>query len=416
MSIGYACLALGVLHTEYKTCKISSVTTDVLSELISYNLDSLERIIDYNIENNIKLFRISSDLIPFGSSPVNQVRWWEIYSDQFSRIGKKIKDFGMRVSLHPGQYTVINSPSLDVVKRAQEDLIYHARILESLGVDYSHKMVIHIGGVYGDKPEAMERFAIHFLELPENVRKRMIIENDDKSYNISDVLILSEILKIPVVFDNLHNYLNPAKETKADEEWIAICQETWKKQDGQQKIHYSKQDVIKKSGSHSFTINPDQFLDLYRRINRQDIDIMLEVKDKNLSALKLNLCLNSNQQISALEKVWEKYKYKVLEHSPEVYNQIRELLKDKNSYPVLNFFRLVDYALALELTLGHQINAIMHVWGYFKHLQEEKLIFQKRLLRFQEGKLSISAMKNYLFSLAFKENEKYLIQSYYFAF
>ena len=120
--IGYACLALAVPDTGFKSCIMKNATDEKLRELISHNLSSLENLVDYNIRNNIMLFRISSDIIPFGSSPVNQLEWWNIFKEDFSRIKKKIINSGMRISMHPGQYTVLNSPDEGIVSRAIEDL------------------------------------------------------------------------------------------------------------------------------------------------------------------------------------------------------------------------------------------------------------------------------------------------------
>lgn len=118
--------------------------------MTTHNLAALERMIDYNRKNDIKLFRISSDLIPFGSSPINALAWPEIRKT-FDRIGAKIRKNGIRVSLHPGQYTVLNSPTEDVGERAIADLIYHDKILAALGTDTTNKIVLHVGGIYGDK-------------------------------------------------------------------------------------------------------------------------------------------------------------------------------------------------------------------------------------------------------------------------
>ncbi|MGD9605047.1 MAG: UV DNA damage repair endonuclease UvsE [Bacilli bacterium] len=416
MNIGYACLALGVLHTDYHTCRINNANKENLITLIKYNLTSFENIIDYNIKNDLHLFRISSDLIPFGSNSVNSLLWWDLFKDDFNRIGEKIRNHNIRVSCHPGQYTVINSPSQEVVNRAFDDLIYHERILSSLGTASSSKIVLHIGGIYGNKEEAKKRFVQNFLLLPQSVKQRLIIENDDKSYNIEDVLEISEQINIPVVFDNLHHFLNPPKKYLTDQEWINLCKYTWKSQDGNQKIHYSEQDPIKKAGSHSFIINPDTFIAWFKELKRDDLDVMLEVKDKNISAIKITHCLNDHLKMRDLEKSWEKYKYKVLEMSPKLYLQIRQLLKDKQNPLPLNFYRLVDFAINQEPKRGHEENAIMHIWGYFKHREHEKIVFQKRLERFREGSLSLNAFKNYLFNLALEENIDYLLQSYFFAF
>ena len=92
MRIGYACKLLGVVNTDMRSCTLKNASSEKLSELIKHNINSLNAMIDYNIENNIKLFRISSDLIPFGSSEVNKIKWWEVYSEQLIDIGKKIKN------------------------------------------------------------------------------------------------------------------------------------------------------------------------------------------------------------------------------------------------------------------------------------------------------------------------------------
>jgi len=112
-----------------------NATPEKLTEVTAHNLEALEKMIDYNLANDIRLYRISSDLIPFGSSPVNALDWPEIHKEAFDRIGAKIRKSGMRVSLHPGQYTVLNSPTEDVVERAILDLEYHTKMLACIGAN-----------------------------------------------------------------------------------------------------------------------------------------------------------------------------------------------------------------------------------------------------------------------------------------
>lgn len=244
MAIGYACLVFGVPDTGMKRCLIKNATRDRLSQLTLGNLQALDRIIDYNIKNEIKLFRISSDLIPFSSNPINDIKWWKVYEKEFQIIANKIKDHGIRISMHPGQYTVLNSPDRDVVNRAVQDLNYHGRVLDSLGEDKKDKIILHIGGVYKNKEKAMERFITNYDQLSDSVKNRLVIENDDKSYNISDVLEIGSILDIPVVFDNLHHQANPSHLDKPMIYWIDRCAHTWHKRNEVQKIHYSSK-IIK---------------------------------------------------------------------------------------------------------------------------------------------------------------------------
>ena len=416
MSIGYACLNIGTPDTNIRSVMQRNATPEKLTEVTAHNLAALEKMIDYNRKNGIKLFRISSDLIPFGSSPVNALPWWDIHAEAFQHIGAKIRKSGMRVSFHPGQYTVLNSPDEDVVARAILDLAYHAKMLECLGVDNQHKIVLHVGGIYGDKKEALERFEQNFRRLPEAVRNRLIIENDDRLYNIEDVIGLADRLQIPAVYDNLHHAINPPLSGGADQYWIAEAKKTWKAVDGNQKIHYSQQVPGKRPGAHTDTIQLDTFLTFHEQLEDKQIDIMLEVKDKNLSAIKCQNATTATPKPVLLEKEWGRYKYAVLERSPAVYQAIRTLLKDKEAYPVQEFYRLIDTAFAEEPHPGYAENAAAHVWGYFKkHATDaERRQYEKNLSNYRNNTGTLATLKRQLFKMAEKYEVDYLLQSLYF--
>ena len=416
MRIGYACLTVGVPNTELKTCLLKNASDEKLTELIKHNLNALEKMIDYNIDNQVELFRISSSLIPFGSNPVNRISWWEIFEKQLKKIGKKIAKSGMRVSMHPGQYTVLNAADENIVTNAIADLDYHARIMDSLGLSPENKIILHIGGVYNDKKQAIKRFLKNYQRLDETVRKRLVIENDDKSYTISDVLIIGKALDIPVVFDNLHHQVNPCEENRPDSDWIDICKTTWKNQDGLQKIHYSQQHPDKKAGSHSKTIAITEFMAYYQELYGRDLDIMLEVKDKNLSAVKCINCTAGSKAINRLEQEWSKYKYAVLERSPLDYLEIRKLLNNKDSYPCMEFYQLIESAFQKETTIGHSINVAQHIWGYFRTLAlpSEKKYFLKLLDQYEKGEASLKKLKKNLWKMTVKYEQTYLLDSYYF--
>lgn len=312
MSIGYACIVIGVPGLSLKSCTLKYATEEKLRHISLYNLWVLNDVVDYNISKGILLFRISSDIIPFASHPVNRQEWWKDHSELLSAIGTKIKNSGMRVSMHPGQYTVLNSPDSDVVERAGIDLLYHARFLDALDVDSSHKIILHVGGVYGNKEQSAIRFIQSCNCLSNTLKKRLVLENDEKCYNIADVLAIANEASLPVVFDNLHHAMNAPVSTLSEPtdgmemssdsrteaapvEWIKRCRSTWKAQDGRQKIHYSQQMAGGKPGAHSLTIDVNEFNSFYHSIMDLDVDIMLEVKDKNLSAIK---CIQSAKQIS----------------------------------------------------------------------------------------------------------------------
>ena len=416
MRIGYACLALGVPGSGMRSSIKKNATPEKLREIIAHNLEALDHLIDYNIKNGIRLFRISSDLIPFASSPVNGLVWWEEFNGEFRRIGDKIRDSGMRVSMHPGQYTVLNSPDEGVVSRAVEDLVYHARVLDSLGTGPDHKIILHVGGVYQERENAKERFRVTYRNLPPEIRRRLVIENDERSYDIEDVLELGLGLGIPVVFDNLHHAILNRDSSRRDSFWIEACKPTWKAVDGHQKIHYSQQNPGKRTGSHSESIRIEPFMAFHDSLNRDDLDIMLEVKDKNLSAVKCINCTAEDRTIRSLELEWSRYKYRVLEGSHVDYLAIRTLLKDKSAYPAFPFYRLVEHALEKEPEPGGRVNAAQHVWGYFKKTasEGEKITFTKHMDAFMEGRTTIAPVKRFLNRLTEKYGECYLMDSYYF--
>ena len=415
MSIGYACLAVAVNGSEMKSCTLKNANEERLMSLIEHNLSALETVIDYNVLNGIKLFRISSDLIPFGSSVAADIPWHEHLSGEFSRIGQKIMKAGMRVSMHPGQYTVLNSINNAVVERAIEDLDYHEKVLDALGLDPEHKLVLHLGGVYGNKAQAIKRFLVHYRHLEPAVKNRLVLENDDTMFNIDNVLEASSAVDIPVVYDNLHNAANPADHAMSDLDWINLCGATWKRGDGLQKIHYSQQNPTKRTGAHSETIELETFLDFYHRLSAMDIDIMLEVKDKNISALKCINCV-SNQGIGALEREWARYKYSILERSPAEYGRIRTLLTDKNTYPALEMYRLIEEAYRTPIHRGNAVNAVQHVWGYFKNkaTKTEKSRFDRLLTKYLSDDASLTSLKNCLHRIARKYKEEHLLNGYYF--
>lgn len=417
MAIGYACLVKGIPDVKYKTCRKANATESHLLLLIEHNLKVLDRMIEYNHQAGIKLFRMSSDIIPFGSDfTVNTLNWAETFEDLFIQIGEKIRRYGIRVSMHPGQYTVLNSPRRDVVDRAIDDLRYHTQFLDALGVNSENKIIVHIGGVYNDKEAAIESFSHVYKQLDPQIKKRLIIENDDRSYTIEDALIVSQKTGAPVVYDNLHHAINGGNYSYPDSYWINKAKLTWKEQDGRTKVHYSQQEPNGRVGAHSQFIRIDEFMLFYEDVKACDVDIMLEVKDKNISAIKCQLATTTAPKISDLEKEWARYKYSVLERSPLIYESIRVLLKDKSTYPVISFYRLIEAALSQEIEAKKAINSMDHVWGYVnkKATNKEKEVYQKYKLSLLEDVKLLEKAKRFLYKLAVKYDVDYLVKSLYF--
>jgi UV DNA damage endonuclease len=276
LRLGYACVNTG-LPSAGRTVRLANATPDRLRKLIADNLDALETILRWNEQHGIEVFRITSDLIPFGSHPVNELAWWEEHAVSFEQIARLLRRSGARLSTHPGQYTVLSSKKVEVVEAAVAELEYQNRLLESFGTDASHKIVVHVGSV--------ERFETGFDRLSEGARSRLVLENDERT-PLEQVLPLAERVGVPVVLDVFHHRLAPSLDGLSTRELVFRTAETWKEVDGRQKIHFSTQAPGKRPGAHAERIDLEAFAELVDEVGDLPLDCMLEVKDKEQSVLR----------------------------------------------------------------------------------------------------------------------------------
>jgi UV DNA damage endonuclease len=138
--------------------------------------------------------------------------------------------------------------------------------------------------IYGDKQTSKKRFILNYNNLlSDRVKKRLVIENDDHLYNLDDCLEIHNEIKIPIILDTFHHecFGNNLKLHHI----IKITNHTWNNQkDGVMMIDYSNQEQNQRIGKHSNTLDVQKFLEFLSSINSIDLDIMLEIKDKEKSA------------------------------------------------------------------------------------------------------------------------------------
>lgn len=299
--VGYACLCTSLPTASPRGTILRNATPERLCALIAGNLDGLAAVLRFNVEHGISLFRISSDVIPFGSHPVNTVPWWDEFAPQLADIGVYIKAHDLRVSLHPGQYTVLSSPKTEVVDAAVRDLLFHARLLDALGVSSHHKIVLHIGGAYGDKNAALWRWMAAVRTLPDYVRARLVVENDERLFGVEDVLTAARGADVPVVFDILHHrvyagYPNEITDPPADlPDILRTVFATWNPdRDGIPKMHYSTQDPAKRPGAHAEYVDTAEVAAFLKQTPPEAaFDLMLEAKAKEQALFKLREALGA---------------------------------------------------------------------------------------------------------------------------
>jgi UV DNA damage endonuclease len=283
LRIGYPCINRTLECVGDKTFRLRSYSEQRLVEVVGNNLRCLERVLHWNAERGIGFFRISSDLVPFASHPVCAFPWQEHFRAEFARIGRFMRRHAMRISMHPDQFTLINALDERIVQNSVRELAYHAEVLDLLGPAHTAKIQIHVGGVYGDRDAAIARFAQRYRLLPEPVRRRLVVENDDVNYPVADCLRVHELTGVPVLFDWFHHTVNNRGEDAA--EALADCARTWRRGDGPPMVDYSSQEPGARRGRHAEHIDLADFRRFVRAARPVDCDVMLEIKDKERSAL-----------------------------------------------------------------------------------------------------------------------------------
>jgi UV DNA damage endonuclease len=249
--------------------------------LATQNLRDLLTILQYNVEHDIRLFRLSSDIFPFASHPEHG------YSLDFADpllkyIGDYAKKHGIRLTMHPGQFNVLSAEKSEVIKNTYLELNHHCDILDRMGMGVDSVMVIHGGGVYGNKTLALERLVTNIRNLPENTRNRLVLENCEMSYSVEDLLPVSELLRVPLVVDFHHDDIHGSSEPV--EFYFDRVFVVWKSRGIKPKVHVSNScpgvlssDNKTKRRKHSDLIG---FLHPALLTIDFSIDVMLEAKLK----------------------------------------------------------------------------------------------------------------------------------------
>ena len=284
--LGFVASVLSEDISTSRTCRLKNATPDRLRELTEENLRALRAVLTFLERHRIRLYRISSNVVPFASHPANTTRWWKEYAGRLHALGTRIRTLGIRVSMHPGQYTVLNSPNTAIVQAATAELDYHARLLDALDAPPASKIVLHIGGLYGGTEEAaMERFVAAAERRPTAVLRRLVVENDDRLFDAEEALAVARRLRIPVVFDWLHHQANPCR--RPVDEVLTEIFATWREVDGRPKVHLSTQARGGPPGAHADYVAPDDVRAFLRVAPDRPFDCMLEAKQKDRAVLRL---------------------------------------------------------------------------------------------------------------------------------
>lgn len=287
--LGYACLSNTLNITSSSTMTYSYYNKNnkefinkKLDKIIISNFEALKEILNYNIKNEIYFFRMTSNLIPLATHPNVDFEIFKRYDKYFKEIGKIIKENNLRVDMHPDQFCVLNSINNNTVNTSINILKNCQNMFDAMNID--SKLVLHVGGKTNGKKESMKRFINNFNLLDDNLKKMIILENDDKVYNIKNVLKICNTLNIPMVLDYHHYKCN--KTNEKIEDYIEKIFNTW---DTIPKIHFSSPKSKKEKRAHHEYIDSDEFIKFIEKIKfiDRDFDIMIEAKGKDDALFRL---------------------------------------------------------------------------------------------------------------------------------
>ena len=285
MKIGYPCVNEAMDCSAANTFRLASYSEERLLAAVSANLACLRRMLEWNVAQGLLFFRMGSGIVPFGSHEINNFPWQTHFATDFRAIGDYIKANNLRVSFHPDQFVVLNSPSSDIVQRSIQELVYQGSMLDLMGLDGTAKLQIHVGGLYGDRELAISRFAQVYATLPAAVQARVVVENDDRLFSLRDCLELHQLTGVPILFDNFHHECLNHGEPMA--EALRLAAGTWHPtRDGVPMMDYSSQALGERKGKHTDDLVDDLFSAFLDNLHGLDFDIMLEIKNKEISALR----------------------------------------------------------------------------------------------------------------------------------
>jgi UV DNA damage endonuclease len=276
---------------------------------LRHSLERLGRIVEYLDRHDIRMYRVATALAPYSSHPEltqfhGQV---EECAEELFALGELVRERDIRLSSHPGQYTVLNSEDAGVRAAAAAELEVQAALFDAMGLGAEAVVVLHVGGTAGGKAAACDRFLSGLELLSDAARARLVIENDDRSFGVGDVVALARRAGLRVVWDVLHHHCNDP-DGLSDRDALALALATWPA-GVTPKIHYSSPRlhmeerngrlVLPQLRAHADLVDPIGFERFMRDVaGVRDFDVMLEAKAKDLALQRLRDQLSSRGMVS----------------------------------------------------------------------------------------------------------------------
>ncbi|KAI6354376.1 hypothetical protein MCOR25_008635 [Pyricularia grisea] len=258
------------------------------------NARDIDKMLRWNERYGIRFMRLSSEMFPFASHEEHGYKLAPFASEVLADAGKTAAKYGHRLTTHPGQFTQLGSPRAEVITASVRDLEYHDEMLTLLKLpeqqDRDAVMILHMGGVYGDKAATLDRFRHNYTTLlSDSIKRRLVLENDDVSWSVHDLLPICEELNIPLVLDFHHHNIvfDPEKVREGTADIVPLfprIRATWDRKNIRVKMHYSE--------PCSGAVTPRDRRKHSPRVATlppcpPDTDLMIEAKDKEQAVFEL---------------------------------------------------------------------------------------------------------------------------------
>ena len=273
-----------------------------LEQIALSNLHNTLRLLKHNAASGIHFYRLTSRLIPLANHEAlphwNYIR---PLKKSLREIGDFAKEHKMRIDFHPDHFVLINSKEKHILKNSIRTLKLHYLLLKAMGIDPTHRCVMHVGGNYKATELSLERFIDNWMDIPKRIQTMIMLENDDTSFTLEDTLYLCEKLDIPLVFD-YHHHLAHHQDPNWAHNWDRVVQ-TWRHSPLPLKMHISSPKSDTAFRHHSDYIDVDMFFNFLKVVKGSvpQIDCMIEAKQKDESLVKLMDDIKTREDVEIID-------------------------------------------------------------------------------------------------------------------
>lgn len=312
VKLGYVAMSVNIqncspsqtmTYTQFSKLEQRQAAIHRLERIAQSNLANCLRLLKHNEAHDIRFFRLSSRLVPLAThEALKDWNYIEPIKKDLEQLGQYAQEKNMRIDFHPDHFALLNSPREEVLRQTLDTLKHHYYLLKGMSIEPTHRCVLHVGGLYKNKEEALERFIQNWSGVPYPIQKMIMLENDDKSFTLQDTLYLSEKLGIPLVFDYHHHLANHLEQDWLDD-WERVI-DTWLHSHLPIKMHISSPKNEKQYRHHADYIDVEMFMQFLNQMKGSvpEIDCIIEAKQKDGALFQLVKQLKNRPEIEMIDQ------------------------------------------------------------------------------------------------------------------